>query len=302
MSWRWHRSLIAIGSYSGRPILTVLRQQPSRSNVWQLSSQDEVWQAFLQALFSEVHGDLSFSKRVDWRKLGAQVVVSLLRFGLVAAPLVVGLWISSGATELDQLAAEAIALVAPGEGPPAERAVGETSLTYGELNARANRLARHLIRLGVGPECLVGITVDRSAEMGVALLGILKAGGAYVPLAADLPQRRRDRLLADAGLRHVVTLASHRHLYEAAVEHVVTLNGDAGQPASESEENPVVALTPDRPAYVNHTSGSTGQPKGVLLDAILGGRPPLVTDVVTDSPNAFEVIKSQHLAATTDWL
>ena len=75
---------------------------------------------------------------------------------------------------------------------------GEESLTYQELNARANRLAHHLIGLGVGPESLVGIALERSVEMVVALLGILKAGGAYLPLDPDYPEARLAYMLADA--------------------------------------------------------------------------------------------------------
>ena len=141
---------------------------------------------------------------------------------------------------------------------------GEQSLTYQELNARANRLAHHLIGLGVGPESLVGIALERSFEMVVALLGVLKAGGAYLPMAADLPPRRRAQLLADAELRHVVTIATSRD-YADGIEHVVTLGGNARELAKQCQENPSVSLAAARPAYVNYTSGSTGQPKGVLV-------------------------------------
>ena len=82
---------------------------------------------------------------------------------------------------------------------------GTVSLSYGELNTQANRLAHHLISLGVGPETLVGICIDRSVAMVAALLAILKAGAAYVPIAPDLPAIRRDALVSDSGLRHMVT-------------------------------------------------------------------------------------------------
>ena len=105
---------------------------------------------------------------------------------------------------------------------PAVLCGGET-LSYGALNRRANRLAHRLIADGVAPETLVGIAVERSAESIIALLAILKAGGAYVPLAADLPGPRRQRLIADAGLRHIVsaedcrTAAGPDHNPEVAV-------------------------------------------------------------------------------------
>jgi non-ribosomal peptide synthetase component F len=121
------------------------------------------------------------------------------------------------------------------------------SLTYAALNARANQLAQHLIALGVKPETLVGVTLERSIELVIAVLGILKAGGAYVPIAPNLPAQRRRELIDDSALRHIVTLET------------------LAQCADASSENPRVALRPQHPAYVNFTSGSTGTPKGVLV-------------------------------------
>ncbi len=83
----------------------------------------------------------------------------------------------------------------------------ESSLTYGELNARANQLARHLRTLGVGPDVLVGLAAERSLEMVIGLLGILKAGGAYVPLDPSYPQERLRQLVVDNGIR-VIAVAS----------------------------------------------------------------------------------------------
>jgi pristinamycin I synthase-3/4 len=128
---------------------------------------------------------------------------------------------------------------------PAVLCGGET-LSYGALNRRANRLAHRLIASGVASETLVGVAVERSTETIIALLAILKAGGAYVPLAADLPDARRERLIADAGLRHIVSAEDCRA-------------------AAGPDHNPDVAVHPAAAAYVNYTSGSTGQPKGVLV-------------------------------------
>jgi amino acid adenylation domain-containing protein len=144
-------------------------------------------------------------------------------------------------------------------------AFGKELLTYRELNRRANRLAHHLIDLGVGPESLVGLSLERSNEMIVTLLGILKAGGAYVPLDADLPAQRRNSLIADGGIRHLVTLERNRHLYEDVIERLVTLDGNAPALARQPERNPAALRVPNQAAYVNYTSGSTGQPKGVLV-------------------------------------
>ena len=135
-------------------------------------------------------------------------------------------------------------------------------LTYRELNSRANRLAHHLMDLGVGPESLVGILLERSNEMIVALLGILKAGGAYVPLDADLPTQRRNSLVENGGVRHLVTLESERHLYKDLIPCVVTLDGDAKQLVGQPERNPVAFRAPGRIAYVNYTSDPLGRPKG----------------------------------------
>ncbi len=120
------------------------------------------------------------------------------------------------------------------------------SLTYGELNAGANRLAHRLRRMGVGPEVTVGLQVERSPEMVVAIFGILKAGGAYVPLDPAHPQDRVSWMLEDAGVSLLLTQDQ--------------LHGDG-----ESEEAPESGVTAENLAYVIYTSGSTGRPKGVLV-------------------------------------
>ncbi|HEX6903704.1 MAG TPA: amino acid adenylation domain-containing protein [Thermoanaerobaculia bacterium] len=120
-------------------------------------------------------------------------------------------------------------------------------LTYGELDRRANRLARRLRRLGVGPETRVGLSVERSPEMIVGLLAVLKAGGAYVPLDPAYPAERLDWLRADSGLSVLLTAAE--------------LSGDP----DESGERLPPSAGPDNLAYVIYTSGSTGTPKGVLV-------------------------------------
>jgi len=139
------------------------------------------------------------------------------------------------------------------------------ALNYRELNERSNQVAHRLLKLGVKPETLVGICLERSLEMIVAVLGILKAGGVYTPFAADLPIVRRRNIIAGSGIRHLITGSSDVSQYEGVVEHVLVLDEDAAELASESSENPGVAQFPESPVYVNYTSGSTGQPKGVLV-------------------------------------
>ena len=145
---------------------------------------------------------------------------------------------------------------------------GEESLTYGELNARANRLAHHLIGLGVGPESLVGVALERSIEMVVALLGVLKAGGAYLPLDPDYPEARLAYLVADAAPALVLTSGVLRDRLPQDVE-LLDLDASVNQTAlgrapahNPRDADRTSALLPRHLAYVIYTSGSTGAPKG----------------------------------------
>ncbi|HEY6351461.1 MAG TPA: non-ribosomal peptide synthase/polyketide synthase [Candidatus Angelobacter sp.] len=142
---------------------------------------------------------------------------------------------------------------------------GQKTPSYRELNQRANQVAHYLLKLGVGPEALVGICIERSPEMIIALLAILKAGGVYVPLGSDLPAVRREQMIADAGLRHILTTKLDRGLYDGLIEHVITMDGHAEEFSRENSDNPGVLQSSTNAAYVNFTSGSTGQPKGVLV-------------------------------------
>jgi non-ribosomal peptide synthetase component F len=144
---------------------------------------------------------------------------------------------------------------------------GDSQLTYRELNERANQLAWHLRRLVVGPEILVGLCVERSLEMVVALLGIVKAGGAYLPLDPDFPKERLSFMLSDAKPQILLTQESLRSRL-AEVEKVVLLDADWERIAKESRENPVGGARPENLAYVIYTSGSTGKPKGVQKSRI----------------------------------
>src|SRR5215211_7282000 len=143
----------------------------------------------------------------------------------------------------------------------------EQQLTYRELDRRANQLAHHLRALGVGPEVLVGICVERSLEMVVGLLGILKAGGAYVPLDPSYPATRLKFILGDT--RAPVLLTQERlveRLPDKPEAKVVRLDADWPLIARKAEENVTSRATADNLAYVIYTSGSTGQPKGVMIE------------------------------------
>ncbi|HEU4562037.1 MAG TPA: amino acid adenylation domain-containing protein, partial [Longimicrobium sp.] len=143
----------------------------------------------------------------------------------------------------------------------------EESLTYAELNEHANRLAHHLVRRGVGPEVRVGLCLERSLEMVVAILAVLKAGGAYVPLDPGYPAERLAFILADSATSVLLTREALRGVLPAleGVE-VVSLDGAAEEIAAESAQNPQSGAGPDSLAYVIYTSGSTGHPKGALIE------------------------------------
>jgi amino acid adenylation domain-containing protein len=140
----------------------------------------------------------------------------------------------------------------------------EEQLTYGELNQRANQLAHYLQTLGVKPEVLVGICVERSLDMLVGLLGILKAGAAYLPLDPGFPQERLELILSDSQVP--VLLTDNQKLF-ADDEHrkVICLRTDKEKIASHSKDNPAPCATAKNLAYVIYTSGSTGKPKGVEI-------------------------------------
>ena len=141
-----------------------------------------------------------------------------------------------------------------------------SALSYGELDARANRLAHHLRALGVGPEVVVGLCVERSLEMLIGLLAILKAGGAYLPLDPGYPRERLAFMLADAGAPVLLTQQALRAALPAHAARVVWLDADADAIARHPATAPETGLAPQHPAYVIYTSGSTGTPKGVVID------------------------------------
>jgi amino acid adenylation domain-containing protein len=151
--------------------------------------------------------------------------------------------------------------------PDAIAAVFEQeTITYRDLNVRANQLARYLKRLGVGPEKLVGVFVERSLSMIVGLVGILKAGGAYVPLDPLFPKERLAFMLEDAGVSVLVTQSSLKDgLTSPPGTHVVCLDAGWQEISRESAENTSEENNPDNAAYVIYTSGSTGLPKGVEI-------------------------------------
>ena len=150
---------------------------------------------------------------------------------------------------------EAVALIA-----------ADRRLTYREVDERSNRLARYLQSLGVRPDTLVGVAMERSEELVVTLLGILKAGGAYVPLDPSYPQARLALVIEDAGLSIILTTIAKRGQIPVPDDRLVVLETAAPAIALYSSEPIVPNATALNLAYVIYTSGSTGKPKGVMVE------------------------------------
>ncbi|NEP12785.1 MAG: AMP-binding protein, partial [Symploca sp. SIO2C1] len=141
----------------------------------------------------------------------------------------------------------------------------EQKLTYSQLNSKANQLAHYLQDLGVKPQMLVGICVERSLEMIVSLLAILKAGGAYVPLDPSYPPSRLNYMISDAQLSVVLTIEKWRNHLPETIASVIVLDTNGEIISQHSTENLVNLATTEQLAYIIYTSGSTGQPKGVTI-------------------------------------
>jgi len=145
-------------------------------------------------------------------------------------------------------------------------------VTYKELNERANQLAHHLQKLGVGPEILVAICAERSLEMIVAIVGILKAGAAYLPLDPEYPRDRLAFMLEDARVSLLLTQQGLIQKLSRYRPRIICLDTDWENIAKESQESPRPVVTPVNFAYVIYTSGTTGTPKGVEITHYNVGR------------------------------
>ncbi|RKH72154.1 non-ribosomal peptide synthetase [Corallococcus interemptor] len=142
---------------------------------------------------------------------------------------------------------------------------GDATLTYGELERRANQLAHHLRKLGVGPDVRVGIHLRRSLELPVAVLGTLKAGGAYVPLDPAYPPERLAAMLQASGATVLLTTRELRGVLETGATQVLELDARADALARESGARPELQGNAQALTYVIFTSGSTGTPKGIAM-------------------------------------
>ncbi|MGK4582318.1 amino acid adenylation domain-containing protein [Kitasatospora sp. HPMI-4] len=143
---------------------------------------------------------------------------------------------------------------------------GGLTLTYAEVNERANRIAHLLRDLGAGPESLVGVCLERGADLIPTLLGVLKSGAGYLPLDPANPSDRLGYVLADAGAKIAITTSTTTGVLEDVFEgHQLVLDRDTEQLAAQPTGNPEPQAGPDNTIYVIYTSGSTGKPKGVVL-------------------------------------
>lgn len=143
---------------------------------------------------------------------------------------------------------------------------GIEQFTYREVNIRANRMARHLQRLGIGPEVLVGLLADRSAEQIIGLLAILKSGGAYVPIDPAYPDERIAYMIEDAQIHVLLTQKRHAERVRHTNLTVLPLDEIGAIPQDGDELAPDSGAAPGNLAYVVYTSGSTGRPKGVEIE------------------------------------
>jgi amino acid adenylation domain-containing protein len=142
---------------------------------------------------------------------------------------------------------------------------GEERISYADLDRRSNQLAHYLRNLGVGPEKLVGISVERSIHMVLAMLGILKAGGAYVPIDPAYPQDRLRFMAEDSDIEVWLTQGHLAHRIPQLKAHVVCLDRDWDEIAQQSDDSFQTQVFPENLAYVIYTSGSTGQPKAAAV-------------------------------------
>ncbi len=142
---------------------------------------------------------------------------------------------------------------------------GQGRITYGELNQRANRLARHLQKLGIGPDVVVGICSERSVEMLIGVLAVIKAGGVYAPLDPTYPQERLSFMVEDTKAPVILTQSKFAQNLIKTGAQIFCLDTDWQQLRSEDSDNLQPQVNEDHLAYLIYTSGSTGKPKGVAM-------------------------------------
>jgi amino acid adenylation domain-containing protein len=204
-------------------------------------------------------------------------------------------WNATAASYPQQIGLHDLVAAQAARTPEAIAAVDSSrTITYRELNTRANQLAHYLQTIGIGPERVVGVCMDRSVDVLIGQLAILKAGGAFLPLDPSYPPDRLAYMIRDS---RALALLAHTHCASRLPDHqaqVICLDCDSNLFSGQSDENPTVAATTDNLAYVIYTSGSTGRPKGVEIPH--AG----LINLVTWHCNAYHVTQTDratHLAA-----
>ena len=139
------------------------------------------------------------------------------------------------------------------------------SLTYDELNKKSNQLAKKLKKSGVGAETLIGISLHRSVDMMIAILGVLKAGGAYVPLDPEFPKDRILYMVQDSKCSVIITEQKLKKEFDSVKAKLISIDNDWKEISKESGDNSKSSVTSNNLSYVIYTSGSTGKPKGVMV-------------------------------------
>ncbi|HEX7773903.1 MAG TPA: amino acid adenylation domain-containing protein, partial [Pyrinomonadaceae bacterium] len=235
---------------NGPELILILENDLTRLSKQQIEEIRKYYSRALKAIVAEPFGGIentwAISEEeqqrvlVEWNETGADYPIDVCLHKLIEAQV--------------ERAPDAVALISQGE-----------AVSYRKLNERANQLAHYLKSLGVGPDVLVGVMLDRSVEMVVALLGILKAGGAYVPLDPDYPRERLRFMIEDAGFDVLISQQGLVNRLPEIGARVVLVDSDKDAIQQQSRENPESGVNANNLVYVIYTSGTTGQPKGVML-------------------------------------